>query len=510
MESRIGRFPSLAAFLRQFDPAPWPWPTFATAVFSSVAIYVGVFLRALLWLPGADPSTALLGLPVFFGSTPRGLAEWTFMVGVLFALWFIMLRAAAALSPSKLGIIAIVLSSAVCHASLVSTFPVTNSDVLHYVADARLIWEYRANPLIVPPTTFAIPDLTPNTWWWQASPYGPLWQIIGLGTLAAGFNLFYTSLMAFKAMAVLFSLATSLLIFLTTLRLAPKRAMFAATFFSLNPLTIMLVSIGGQNEAAMMFFATMGYFFLIRRQWLWAPTMLVCAALIKLSALLFLPVAMLYLIRKAGLVRALGGLALAFVTAILLYAPFFEGADTFAVIRWQSRQFTTSLAALMVLYLRDELGAESAMDLARTVSAGLFLTAAAVIVAVWWRRRSDAFLAAIAYLVLAYSFIGVAWWQPWYLLWLIVPVAMTSGHRPLMLITIVFCWSAMMTYSLAYGWALWWPDAGVEAEARVQTIQVLTVFLPPFLVLLGVFTMRLSRRAIGPSGAPVSERDAGL
>lgn len=489
----IRHFRALTPFLYQFDPATGPWPSFLTAAIGSLGIYVGVFLRAFWWSPRSELPHEFVDMALFMTPGYIGLANWILMVSALFLLWAIMLRAATTLPAGKGTLIAILLASGICYGALLATFPVTNSDIFHYIADARLIWVHSANPLVVAPDAFLFPDLTENVWWWRASPYGPLWQLIGLGSLGLGLNHAGLSLLAFKGIAVLFWLATSVLVYLTALQQSPRRAPLGMMFLALNPLAIILVSIGGQNDTSMMFFAALGFFLMIRHRWLLAPAALVCAVLIKFSAGIFLPIAFLYIWRKAGPRQTFIGFGIAAAVAVIMYAPFFNGSDTFAIIGWQTRQLTSSPATVLSIYFEELWGHQSAQSAARFVSFALFALIAGPIALRWWRGRADTFTSAVAYIVLAYLMIAVTWWQPWYLLWLLVPVAMTQG-RGLMAATATFCWAGMMSYIPTFGRYLWWQDATPEVEATIQKIQTLVVFLPPFTVLAAIFAVWLLRQ----------------
>ena len=467
--------------LAQFDPArrPIPWLLLSTAL--TLAVYAGYARH--FWLPSAYPGP-FANIPYLLGTDYTALLGWVGGITAAFALWGLALRAATGLPPRARNLLLVLALAGICGLSLLVTYPATNSDVFHYVADARVFWQHGANPLITAPEMFDFPDLRDNMWWWwQPSAYGPLWALIGGIPLIIGGSDATTSVIAFKALAFLFWLGTAALTYLALLPHAPQRALPAATFLALNPLAVMLIAIGGQNEAAMMFFVAAGFYLLSRGQRVLAPTAFVAAMLIKVSAGLFLPFVALYLLRRRHLRDLLLGFALAGVFTVAAYAPFWAGTTTFDTLRNQSNLFTTSPVAMLTVLLEGARTRETAETIASSLGLALFGVATLIATLRWLRSPDDDVATMSGYAMLAYLLVGIFWFQAWYLLWLLVPVALSPDRR-LRATTAVFTWSAMMIYVVTnFGWYLWW--AGLPNDKNMQLLATLVVHLPALLMLFG-------------------------
>ncbi len=476
--------------LSRFDPArrPLPWLLLTTAL--TLAVYAGYARH--FWLPSAYPGP-FADIPSLLGTDYTALLGWIGGITLAFLLWGLALRAATGLSPRPRNLLLVLALGGLCGLALLVTYPVTNSDVFHYVADARIFWQHGANPLITAPETFDLPDLRNNMWWWwQPSAYGPLWALIGGIPLAIGGSDAAASVIAFKGMALLFWLGTAALAYVALLPRAPEQALPTATFLALNPLAVMLIAIGGQNEAAMMFFVAAGFYLLARERRVLAPTAFIAAVLIKVSAGLFLPFVALYLLRRRRVRDLILGFALAGVFTVAAYAPFWAGSATFDSLRSQSNLFTTSPVAMLAVLLEGPRTQETAETIASSLGLGLFGLITLIATVRWLRSPGENIAEMSGYAMLAYLLVGVFWFQAWYLLWLLVPAAFSLDRR-LWTTTAVFTWSAMMIYVVTnFGWYVWW--AGLPNDRNMQLLAPLVVHLPAVLVLIGPASYGLVRR----------------
>ena len=157
-----------ASTLTRLDPARRPTAWLIGSGLAATALYAGTLARE-FWLPGAFPA-AYGDIPISLGQNYGGFLEWTAIMAAAFALWALALRAVSAL-PSGRRTLAIILGIAAMHfASLLLTYPATSADVFHYTAQARVLWQHGANPLVTPPSAFDFPDIEPNLyWWWRPS-----------------------------------------------------------------------------------------------------------------------------------------------------------------------------------------------------------------------------------------------------------------------------------------------------------------------------------------------------
>ncbi|MSQ61899.1 MAG: DUF2029 domain-containing protein [Dehalococcoidia bacterium] len=487
--------------LSQFDPArrPLPWLLLTTAL--TLAVYAGYARH--FWLPSAYPGP-FADIPSLLGTDYTALLGWIGGITLAFLLWGLALRAATGLSPRPRNLLLVLALAGLCGLALLVTYPVTNSDVFHYVADARVFWQHGANPLITAPEMFDFPDLRENMWWWwQPSAYGPVWALIGGIPLAIGGSDAAATVIAFKGVALLFWLGTAALAYLALLPRAPHRVLPAAAFLALNPLAIMLIAIGGQNEAAMMFFVAAGFCLLAREQRVLAPTAFIAAVLIKVSAGLFLPFVALYLLRRRRVRDLILGFALAGVFTVAVYAPLWAGSATFDALRDEGNRFTASPVAMLAVLLEGPRTRETAETIASSLGLALFGLITLIATVRWLRSPGDDVAAMSGYAMLAYLLVGMFWFQAWYLLWLLVPAAFSLDRR-LWITTAVFTWSAMMVYVVTnFGWYVWW--AGRPDDRSMQILAPFVVHLPALLALIGPPGFSLVRRSLGERARPLPE-----
>jgi len=91
---------------------------------------------------------------------------------------------------------------------------------------------------------------------------------------------------------------------------------------------------------------------------------------------------------------------------------------------------------------------DRAMAVARGLTGGAFALLTVLLLAMIWRGRINAWIAA-PLVVLAYLLVGAQWFNPWYLLWL-VPLAIVPLDRRLLVVAVAFSLLAPLTYLLQY------------------------------------------------------------
>ena len=151
------------------------------------------------------------------------------------------------------------------------------------------------------------------------------------------------------------------------------------------------------------------------------------AAHVKLTALIFMPVALVWLWRRAGLWRASAAalLAGALLTPLswALYRPLGGWATLANNLYERSQLSANSIGELLYLYRRFGLGMEryqAQIPMSQALTLAFALLAGALLL-IWLLRRGAADLKALSALaggvILLYLLIGSYWFQPWYALW---------------------------------------------------------------------------------------------
>jgi alpha-1,6-mannosyltransferase len=373
------------------------------------------------------------------------------------------------------GILAIGLWTALFCLLLIPVQPITSSDVYGYAFQGRIVAVLGQNPFV-----HLYRDFAGDPFYFivtfrhlpASTGYGPLWILVdaALGWLAR--NGLLVNLLLFKTLAAGLHLAASLLVYAILGRTAPERRLAGTLFYAWNPLLLYELVVNAHNDAALAALALLGFFFLSRRRGLLAVPCLAAAALVKPVALLWLPPVALWLLARerdwpARARRALWIAALALLPAVLAYAPFWQGADTFQGLLAQSNISGNSLPALLIQLGRALWPVAGAGPDSVVVQGVKLLTA--VLFApfylwqMWlaWRAGAGASLAGLVRvsfdLMLFYLlFVGFQFW-PWYLTWLLVPAALLPAAGPAQLgpwrrrLSLALCASTPLLY-FPFGW----------------------------------------------------------
>ncbi|MCL4487247.1 MAG: hypothetical protein M1570_03855 [Chloroflexi bacterium] len=365
--------------------------------------------------------------------------------------------------------------------TLLVMYPITATDLFEYVFHSRVLVHYGQNPLVTPPSAFkGDPFLKTVNWKSQASPYGPLWLLLTVpGSLLAGNDLIL-NLILMKNLAVVFYVASTLVVTAILRYNEPGRELIGMLLFAWNPLVLFEAPGNGHNDIIMMFFILFAIYLLVRRQWLWVLPVLVASFLVKyVTVLLFLPFLMYCWLAQTGRCARfiyLGKtLALASFVFLILVSPFpaipsglLEEANFF------------SLLAIPTLIFNFFKGIEGDR-MAKIVSWGFtssayFLLYTFSVRALFKAQQPRSLILHSAWLTTAC--LALAWeYQPWFTLW---PIALGIwvNHRLARRVLLVFTASALVSYAANYLW-IW--NIRVWQNLQVNLMFVSVIFVPPFL-----------------------------
>jgi len=402
---------------------------------------------------------------------------------VVFACYLEGSRLANRLS-GRPAVIAVIGAGILFSLILIWVYPVGATDIYDYIFRARLWGLHDYNPLTVTPLQVNDDPWFPYVVWvWFTSPYGPLWADISVVIYRLAGNSLLANLLLFKLLAVLCAAAVSILLFDLMRERGEGEALSGVLLFAWNPLLLFETAVNGHNDILMMALLVAALW-LYRRQGLWAALVLgTLAALVKLAALAALPVLLVAGVSRVAAHRGTQrarvlatGLVWCMLVAAIVYAPLWQGSQTFAGTLALDNRFTASPAAIVKLALEQGLGREQAEWLTRNLFLALFLGVYLLLLRRAARRQDampETMLAAIA-LLLA---LGTLWFQPWYLIWLIV-LAPLAGERWRRLAA-VWSASALSVYLLFdFGW-YWFPDFFNGANELVLNLSVVSLWLGP-------------------------------
>lgn len=416
----------------------WRWGAFPAAGLAAcalppLALYALFAWRFPLLTYYANPAARDLGR--LTGHSPLAAALLALGGAIVFLAYALGLRLLARPGQPCLAGAIVLLQAAASTALLLAAYPVGAADVYDYALRGRMVVLHGANPFVDRPLDLGWDMLLPYIAWpKERSAYGPLWELVAAGGVAAAVRLGGTlllHLLAFKLLAVLALAADALLIGLIARRLAPARTWFALYLFTANPLVLFEIAANGHNDAVMLAPLLLAVWLYLRRRHGLAAVALLAAALVKLAPLLLLPLALAGGWRRLhGPARGhflAGSAASALLLAAGLYLPFYRpGFDPFSPD--QRGLFTTSFPSLAQLALAPAVG-----DSAARLAAGLAALALAAALALWQARRlspaDDAFPRAAHDLLLLYLALACAWLQPWYAVWPVALAAASASRR---------------------------------------------------------------------------------
>jgi len=421
--------------------------------------------------------TPLLDLGKLLDHSVRGGLLYTAAAAVCLACYGLALRITSR-SGARLGVVLVF--GLLFSVALFFSYPWGAADLFDYAVIGKVLGQYELNPYVVTGAELAgEPWVDYAPWSDTTSAYGPLWTALaGAVSRLAGKGLL-ANLLAFKGVALAFHWLDILLIALCLRETRPDRVAAGVLFYAWNPLVLVETLANGHNDNIMLAGMLLAVWLALRGRMLAAMLPLAGAVLTKFWGGLLFPLIIAAGLREQprSLWRRLAYLAVAallFGGALALgWAPFWaEGQGAWAGFRLQL--FTTSWPLVARLALERWLEPARAMALAQGLALGA--TAAYALARAVRVRRAE--LPEASYdLIFFYLAFGCAWFQPWYLIWL-VGLAAASWDRERLGRAALFSALGLLSYLLYhfvwFGWGLdHFSIDGFRALAMAATV------LPP-------------------------------
>jgi hypothetical protein len=464
----------------------------------------GVFypLRALLpqeWL-AADRSSSmgLLNAGVYLG-----------LLAFLFAIYLRAVRYVSRLyghatTLLRSNALKVVFAVTVAILALLFFAPGTlSTDLFSYTWYGRILGVYGDNPFVSYPAQYAWSDQAGWLQWvyWQYTPsmYGPLWVGLAGGIAAIAQAIdgdIVTHMLGHKLVACLAHLLNIWLMWKVAGHVVSRfwkepqqvatadragwqsAARLAITLtYAWNPLLIIEFGASGHNDALVVTGLLAAIWLHMAGRWRMAVLAITLAALVKITALLLLPGYLWLLFWEArgnttrgrvlaGLLRVAQGAGIAFAATLLAYWPFVQDARALQMMADgpPTRMFIHSLGAIIrfrlpegVSHIAGALGwqpprfwsvEQVGWRLDWPARWGMLIITGAVAVYQTWRARTfPGTISAWGWLLFIYLTVGSVWFWPWYVAWLLVPVALLGPGR-LWNATQLLCASSLALYAI--------------------------------------------------------------
>lgn len=308
--------------------------------------------------------------------------------------------------------------------------PAMSIDVMSYISHGH-IENAGGNAYVEPSSSLAGSSIGSRleSFGWRpvhpVSPYGPLWSQIETTTTRVGDVSELVT--AFKAIAIVFSLGSAVLIWLILGRVHPQHQLFGTLLYLWNPLIVIELAGEGHNDAVVVFFVLLGLILTIRRRPGGAVLATSAGILTKYLPLLFAPLQAAYLWRERQGIRhfvpsVIAGAAAGLVLTVVAFAPRWMGVETFEGVRLTGQLGHTGSTPTLLMHALSRVVSSSDATVVITV-----VTMAGLAAWLWWQARSviDAvtLLRACAAVVVVYLLVASPSFWPWYA---VLPVALMA------------------------------------------------------------------------------------
>ena len=317
--------------------------------------------------------------------------------------------------------------------------PVLGSeDIFLYIAQGRLAAVWNHNPYLVAPGQVPQDMIYPFVYSvWRSWPavYGPFWLLIEsfLAGLLPQLGV-SSQVMIFRIFMAVAHIMTVILLQKFLRKKQIENYQVYTLLYAWNPLILFEVVNNAHNEGVIVLLLLASLLFLHNKKYATSAAVLTLAGLIKYSFLLLLPFWFLAVWRRShswkDLIRSL---ACAALVTLLLFLPWWAGADTFqgfllhsSFVNILNAPFFLDIVAISALLLGYE--RETSVELAQFITRTLFIFSYILII-LWqyfkkWPLSSA--LTALLAIILLFLTPNI---HPWYYLWFL-PLLLLQKKLP--------------------------------------------------------------------------------
>ncbi len=373
-----------------------------------------------------------------------------------------------------------------------------SGDIYLYMFYGRMIARYGANPILVAPDQFiGDPHLAWVYWKWLPSAYGPVWLLLSGALSAVAGDALWENIFTYKSAMLVLHLFTTLVVWRVLRDSRPELAAWGTIFYGWNPMVLHETVGSAHNDVLVALFGSLALLAIVHKRWLFAIFFVMAAAMVKLMALILLPVLILAWLRtmrtardrrRAAVLSGVGSV----LSGVALYLPLWGGTAMFENIRDNpaAKEYQNSFWDLLVLKVlspgQNPMVAveNSELDLVRNVAfVGVYLF-------LLWRFWLGAELADSWVWVWFAYFLFAGWMWPWYFV-AAIPIAAVCGPGRAARV------AAGLTLGGLVFW-LGWPDPALPAAPWFHDYRAVLMFAPAMVLAVWPVGRMVSRHTIRP------------
>ena len=484
-------------------------------------LVVVALVSAILYRQGITQRYPLVDGLLHPGLTWTKIADLSFragwahagIYGLLVLCYMLALRLGSRLQPRKVPVaIAVIVGGWLLFStSLLAAYPGESLDIFDYLVRGRMQTEFGVSPLATTPDAFPGQLFYGYaTWKSWVDAYGPLWEYPSglvarvVGALSRGRLEDYIT--GYRLLAIMMAGVCGTLIYLIVRRSSPQHTAVALVAWLWNPLLLISTAVGAHNDGLMLAWILVALLLMQREHWLLGIMALGLAAHVKVTALLLMPVLILWLARRRGWQHAfaLSAAALALLAPLswVLYEPLGGWQTLPRMLRERAILTYNSPANIVYDLLRErwDWAPTRARQAAIRGTTLLFLVlAAGLLLRQWQQTRHSACDHALwrwgIAMTMTYLIVGCFWFQAWYLMWVLALAALLPASR--------FTLSLMPLFSLGALLSNISTDVLIHARPprlrpiQIDSIMVATLLAPMVCALLVPALWRIFRRPHG-------------
>ena len=371
--------------------------------------------------------------------------------------------------PSKHRLLFILLSTGIFGITLSFVYPLTATELYSTLAQIKLLVIYHQNPFIISPAAYVTDPvlvLAGSASRVVSSP-GPLEILLSAAVYLFSKDSLTVALLAFKLFFSLFLVLSAFVAYKVAFVLKSNKAfaLSAALFVGWNPLLLFITNVLGQGAIVMFCLLLCTLYLYFKGKYISGNIILVLAVLMRWESLLLIPLFGLYgfFNQQKGKRRIVffTSFLLACLSCISVYAPFWQGWETFSGF-----------------FKEQQIHYQSFSGIFGNFSRLLFIPF--YIYCVWYAKRGKEQLLQASFLTFVFFIIfGMNQFHLWYIALPTIFAAFLSGRYRVT--SIILSISALfVSVSFSYVWA-WMPAQNPTTFGLLGVISYGVIILPAIL-----------------------------